>query len=85
MGEVTARGLRLSFLGPSHPEEDLRVFSRVGGSGIFWAEEWYQWCRLFKDYCYTKLIIFVLFLSFVFLGPHLWHMEVLRPGIELEP
>ena len=29
------------------------------------------------------MVIFFLFLSF-FLGLHLWHMEVPRPGVELE-
>ena len=29
-------------------------------------------------YCF---ILFYIFFSFVFLGPHAWHMEVPRPGV----
>ena len=30
-------------------------------------------------------IILLYFSSFFFLGPHLWHMEVLMPGVESDP
>ena len=38
-------------------------------------------------HCIRKCIIwthYIFFLSFVFLGPHLWHMEVLRQDVETE-
>ena len=34
--------------------------------------------------CKTGLISFSLVISFFFLWPHLWHMEVARPGLESE-
>ena len=41
--------------------------------------------------CYGKsgfvfwfLVFFLVFLFFVFLGPHLWHMEVPRLGVQSE-
>ena len=33
---------------------------------------------------YRKGIFFFFFFFFVFLGPHLWHMEVPRPGVKSE-
>ena len=32
----------------------------------------------------SGFFVVVVCLFFVFLGPHLWHMEVPRPGVELE-
>ena len=52
---------------------------------------------IFDDYLYTTQLLtsishnslflfffFFFFLSFVYLGPHLWHMDVPRLGIESE-
>ena len=40
--------------------------------------------ELCADICpgvgFAVLLLLLLFLSFVFLGPHPWHMEVPRPG-----
>ena len=35
-------------------------------------------------YIFARPFIFKLFIWFCFLGPHLWHVEVPRPGVESE-
>ena len=54
------------------------------------TSRWYFFClegfslQSFRNYITWKFFFFFFFLSFVFLGPHLWCMEVSRLGIELE-
>ena len=41
--------------------------------------------HLLRSFAHLKnWIVFLIFIYFFFLGPHLWHMEVTRLGVELE-
>ena len=45
---------------------------------------WTRWHKSSLDYIYCLYVIFNYYYFFFFLGPHQWHMEVSRLGVEAE-
>ena len=43
-----------------------------------------KWSSVFSEFCLALVLFRLIYLFFSFLGPHLEHMEVPWPGVELE-
>ena len=61
------------------------LYHHIAGHSKFWRQKVSVITEAILDYeHFFFFFLFSFFLSFVFLGPHLWHMEVPRLGVELE-